>query len=335
MASFLDDSGVVYLWQRIKSVFATKDTTVSTSAQSLSDTQQRQARINIGAGTSEFSGDYADLTSKPVIDTALSQSSTNAVQNKAITNTLASFVSSLSGTFAEELTKKSDVGHTHTKSEITDFPTSLPASDVPSWAKASTKPTYTATEVGAIANTMKGANSGVAELDENGKVPSSQLPSYVDDVLDYSSKTAFPSTGESGKIYVDNTTNLTYRWSGSDYVEISPSLALGTTSSTAFAGDKGNAAYNHSQIVSGNPHKVTKSDVGLGNVDNTADSDKSVKSATSATKDASGNVITSTYATKSALTTVEGKIPTIVTLTQSAYDALVTKDASTIYLITE
>lgn len=67
----------------------------------------------------------------------------------------------------------------------------------------------------------------------------------MDDVLEYSGKSNFPSTGETGKIYVDTSTNLTYRWSGSAYVEISPSLALGTTSSTAFAGDKGNTAYTH------------------------------------------------------------------------------------------
>lgn len=84
-----------------------------------------------------------------------------------------------------------------------------------------------------------GVASGVATLDTSGKVPSSQLPSYVDDVLEYASKSAFPTIGESGKIYVDKTTNITYRWSGSSYVEISPSLALGETSSTAYAGDKG------------------------------------------------------------------------------------------------
>ena len=148
------------------------------------------------------------------------------------------------------------------------YPTTLPASDVSSWAKASSKPTYTASEVGAIATSAKGAASGVAELDSNGKVPSSQLPSYVDDVLEYSAKSSFPTTGETGKIYVDTSDNKTYRWSGSAYVEISPSLALGETSSTAYRGDRGKTAYTHSQVTSGNPHNVSKSDVGLGNVGN-------------------------------------------------------------------
>lgn len=78
-----------------------------------------------------------------------------------------------------------------------------------------------------------------AKLDTTGKVPSSQLPSYVDDVLEYTNKAGFPTTGESGKIYIDKATNITYRWSGTTYVEISPSLALGETSSTAYPGNKG------------------------------------------------------------------------------------------------
>lgn len=86
-----------------------------------------------------------------------------------------------------------------------------------------------------------GVASGVATLDTTGKVPASQLPSYVDDVLEYTSLAGFPTTGQSGIIYVDLATNKTYRWGGTDYVEISASLALGETSSTAYAGDKGKA----------------------------------------------------------------------------------------------
>ena len=86
-----------------------------------------------------------------------------------------------------------------------------------------------------------GKAGGVATLDSNGQVPASQLPSFVDDVLEYVSKTAFPATGEAGKIYVALDTNLTWRWSGSAYVEISKSLALGETSSTAYPGNKGKA----------------------------------------------------------------------------------------------
>ena len=86
-----------------------------------------------------------------------------------------------------------------------------------------------------------GKAGGVATLDGSGQVPASQLPSFVDDVLEYASKSAFPARGETGKIYVALDTNLTWRWSGSAYVEISKSLALGETSSTAYPGDKGKA----------------------------------------------------------------------------------------------
>ena len=109
-----------------------------------------------------------------------------------------------------------------------------------------------------LETSLKGAKSGLAELDANGKVPAAQLPSYVDDVIEaYKSGADFYEdsahtaskkiTGETGKIYVDLHTNVTYRWSGTAYVEISASLALGETSSTAFAGDKGKVAYTHSQ----------------------------------------------------------------------------------------
>lgn len=87
----------------------------------------------------------------------------------------------------------------------------------------------------------KGAPSGLASLNESGIIPSAQLPSYVDDVIEVGTFSNLPGTGESGKIYIVRDTNLTYRWSGTAYVEISKSLALGETSSTAYPGDKGKA----------------------------------------------------------------------------------------------
>lgn len=154
-----------------------------------------------------------------------------------------------------------------------------------------------------INSNLKGANNGIAELDENGIIPSSQLPSYVDDVIEYDNMEKFPTTGESGRIYIDKNTNKTYRWTGTTYTEISASLALGENSSTAYRGDRGKEAYEHSKSLhartdatktessntngnikingsevtvythptgssSTNPHGTTKSDVGLGNVTN-------------------------------------------------------------------
>ena len=133
-----------------------------------------------------------------------------------------------------------------------------------------------------VKRTEMGVASGVATLDESGKVPSSQLPSFVDDVLEFDSLDEFPQTGETGKIYVSKDTNLTYRWSGSRYIEISSSLALGETSSTAYPGDKGKETADkvNSHIADfNNPHQVTAEQIGLGNVDNTSDIDKPVSTA--------------------------------------------------------
>lgn len=100
-------------------------------------------------------------------------------------------------------------------------------------AKGGTTDAYTKAETDELLD-------GKADL-VDGKVPASQLPSYVDDVLEYASTAVFPVTGESGKIYIATDTNKTYRWSGTGYVEISESLALGETASTAYAGNKGKA----------------------------------------------------------------------------------------------
>ena len=118
--------------------------------------------------------------------------------------------------------------------------------------------TLDADDVGAIAATLKGANNGVAELDSTGKVPSAQLPSFVDDVVEgYLNEGKFYKesahttqiTGEAGKIYVDLTSLKTYRWSGTAFVVISDTITLGETSSTAFRGDRGKTAYEHSQAA--------------------------------------------------------------------------------------
>lgn len=181
-------------------------------------------------------------------DATPTQGSTNPVQSGGVYTALQGVEDNIP-TKVSDLTN--DSGYLTAESDPT----------VPAWAKAASKPTYTAAEVGAIPSTQKGASGGVAELDSSGKVPTAQLPSYVDDVLEYDSLSAFPATGEDGKIYVAEDTNLTYRWSGTQYVEISPSLALGETSSTAYRGDRGKTAYDHSQTT-GNPHGTTAEEVG-------------------------------------------------------------------------
>ena len=151
------------------------------------------------------------------------------------------------------------------------------AKDVYSWAKEPLKPTYTSSEVGAIDSTLKGSVNGVAELDENGLVPASQLPSYVDDVVEgyyYNNNFYKESThetlivGESGKIYLDLTENITYRWGGSSWVKMSSPLALGETSSTAYRGDRGKYAYDH---ASDSGRLTTATNLGMYKISSTAE----------------------------------------------------------------
>lgn len=97
-----------------------------------------------------------------------------------------------------------------------------------------------------------------------GLIPASQLPSYVDDVLSFPDLASFPFVGEDGKIYIAEDVNKTYRWGGISYVVIADGVALGETATTAYRGDRGKAAYDHS-ISQGNPHDATTSDIPEGN----------------------------------------------------------------------
>lgn len=258
-----------------------------------------------------------------VVDSELSASSTNAVQNKVIKAALDGKAASSHGN--------------HVPATVTHNNKKFLRSDN-TWADV------TPANIGAIPASEKAAANGVATLDANGLIPTSQLPSFVDDVIEgyyhISSKCFYKYSGytdklpsEAGKIYVDLATKKTYRWSGSDFVVISETIAIGTTQGTALDGKTGNDHITNKL----NPHGVTKAQVGLGNVDNTADANKRVAyateaghagsadtateavhassadtatnaghadsagaadTATKATKDASGNVITTTYATK-------------------------------------
>lgn len=113
--------------------------------------------------------------------------------------------------------------------------------------------------------------NGIAGLGDDGKIAAAQLPSYVDDVVEgYYHEGAFYSdpahreqiTPESGKVYMDAETNITYRWSGHSYAPIGSDLALGETQSTAYRGDRGKIAYDHSMTKAGNPHGTKAADIG-------------------------------------------------------------------------
>ena len=154
--------------------------------------------------------------------------------------------------------KYSSAGHTHTFASLTSKPTTLSGYGITD--------AYTKTESDGKYQPV----GSYATLDSSGHVPSSQLPSYVDDVIEgYYSNGKFYSdsaktkeiTGEGGKIYTDLATNKTYRWGGTAWVEISKSLAIGETAGTAYDGAKG--AKNASNI------SLLKTDVSTLKTDNT------------------------------------------------------------------
>jgi len=175
-----------------------------------------------------------------------------------------------------------------------------------------------------------GVANGVATLGTDGKVPAAQLPAYVDDVLEYDNKAAFPATGETAKIYVAKDTNLTYRWGGSAYVEISVSLALGETSSTAYAGDKGKALATRLTTAEAN---ITSNDGDITALQNrataledgTTPAGKATKLATarkiSLTGDATGNTTFDGTADKSIAVTLANTGVTAGTYSAVAVDA--------------
>ena len=230
---------------------------------------------------------------------------------------------------------------------------------------------------------LKGSLNGLAELDGNGKVITTQLPSFVDDVIEgYFNDSKFYSDssysteidGESEKIYVDLSTNKTYRWSGSAFVVISETISLGETSSTAYRGDRGKVAYDHSQSDHA-PSNAQENVIETIKVNGTALSpdSKSVNISVPSVNDGkvtitqngvvkatftlnqSGNVdvvLTDNNTTYSVATTsndglmsakdkeklngiTEGANVKFIQLTQSEYDALETKETNVMYFITD
>lgn len=187
---------------------------LSTNDYTMADMQKLAALLGIKSAGSglNFDSTTGELTATGAaitIDSSLDESSPNAIQNQAVAIPIHALQGSMSN--------KADKSDTYTKTQVDNALTAkLDANKV-------------------------GAANGAAPLGSDSKVPAANLPSYVDDVEEYASKSAFPVTGESGKIYVDLSDNKTYRWSGSTYVTVGNDLALGETSSTAYAGDKGKA----------------------------------------------------------------------------------------------
>ena len=226
-------------------------------------------KIKIGDGATAYSDlPFVNLTPEEV--DALIKSASHSHSNKSVLDaTTASFTTALLeklngiATGANKTIVDSSMSSTSTNPVQNKVVQAALDGKVPTSRKVNGKAlsgdiTLSAGDVGAIPTSAKGAKNGVASLDENGKVPSAQLPSYVDDVLegyaaddlsafykDAEKKSAY--TPETGKIYVDLNNNKTYRYTGSKYTVISETIALGETSSTAFDGARGKKAYDHSQ----------------------------------------------------------------------------------------
>lgn len=107
-----------------------------------------------------------------------------------------------------------------------------------------------------------GEAEGVASLDASGKVPASQLPSYVDDVLEVDGIENAPETGEKDKIYVDTSTDRTYRWSGTEYVEISASDIVTASEKNGYIKINGTdvKVFDPADIEAALSNKIDKSD---------------------------------------------------------------------------
>lgn len=158
-----------------------------------------------------------------------------------------------------------------------------------------------------------------------GKVPSNQLPSFVDDVVEAANFASLPGTGETSKIYVTLDDNKTYRWGGSSYAQLDAGLALGETSSTAYRGDRGKTAYDHSQ-ASGNPHGTTVADIsGLqGQIDAKAPLASPALTGTPTAPTASGSTSTTQIATTAqvqAAITARAASTTAAGIAETATDA--------------
>lgn len=224
MAQYLDKTGLSTLWGKIKE----KDTATLNAANNVATSKVNAAKEeiqeNINATNAEVTtvkGYFtngaankalADGDGKKIADTYATKEALNNLGSTV--NTATTNITSLLGWFntADGAAKKA----------------------VADGSGNNIENTY-------IKKSEKGKANGVATLGSDGLIPAAQLPSYVDDVVEYDTRSAFPTTGETGKIYVALDSNKQYRWSGTTYTIISESLSLGETAATAYAGDKGKA----------------------------------------------------------------------------------------------
>lgn len=179
-----------------------------------------------------------------------------------------------------------------------------------------------------IAN--KGKANGYASLGADGKVPADQLPSYVDDVLEFANKTNFPSKGEKGKIYVDLSTENIFRWSGSAYTEISPSLITQADIKKLQGIEDGAQKNNVTQsMIDGWNSKLDSSDVWNVKLTPRNTGSKWSTASTRALQHWISDLIQRTVELRDKL----DKKPDVVEMSLADYNNLTTKKPNTIYAI--
>ena len=178
-----------------------------------------------------------------------------------------------------------------------------------------------------IAN--KGKANGYASLGGDGKVPADQLPSYVDDVLEFASKSNFPSKGEKGKIYVDLSTENIFRWSGSAYVEISPSLITQADIKKLQGIEDGAEKNNVTQsMINYWNNKITRADVAYVKINSSG----GTKWSTNSTKELKYWISDLAQRTEELRDGLKKK-PDVVEISLTDYNNLTTKKPNTIYAI--
>lgn len=217
--------------------------TIGTGSASKTITSLSQSNGNVSATFGDISITKSQVSDFPTSMTPTSHASSSDTYGKGTDSNYGHLKLSDSTTS----TSSTSGGIAATPAAVKAVKDAIP--NVPSWALESSKPTYTASEVGAVATTAVGAASGVAPLNSSSKIDSTYLPSYVDDVIEgyynstdgkfYEESTYTTEiTGEAGKIYVDLTSNLTYRWSGTEFVEISSGGSVVSVSRDLTSGTK-------------------------------------------------------------------------------------------------
>jgi len=211
-ATILSSGEISSSYQPLDSVLTNTTASFTTSGQSKLDSIASGAEVNVNADWNSIAGD-SEILNKPSFGD-ITGSSTGDFAQASHSHVVADITDLNTGVFAT-------IGHSHSASDITDAGTMISA------------------ETGDYQlSSQKGVANGYAGLDGGGKVPSTQLPSYVDDILEYPSLANFPNPGEFGKLYVALDTNKIYRWSGSTYVEVSNgSTGPSVTSVNTFTGD--------------------------------------------------------------------------------------------------